>query len=168
MRCYFRLIVRRDEETPDLVLSASPHTGACCLYRSHSSNQNECDHVQWGYLFERTGLLPMLRLFPRWMDSRRAAEVGLAALMGAENQPAEVAGEFRMLQIRRVMKSRVFFSMCRLAIASAVLIAAVLPNKMSAVSCSSQQYGNQTCTQCYVYSPLGWVPVGNPKWVSTL
>jgi hypothetical protein len=64
------------------------------------------------------------------------------------------------------MKKRLWFSLCRLAIAATVVFVAALPNRMSAVTCTTQQYGGSICTQCYVYSPLGWIPVGSPKWVT--
>jgi hypothetical protein len=65
------------------------------------------------------------------------------------------------------MMRRLWFSLFRLAIASVILIAASLPDRLSAITCSGALYSNGlVCYQCYVYSPVGWIPVGSPKWVS--
>jgi hypothetical protein len=67
------------------------------------------------------------------------------------------------------MKRRIWFSLLRLTLALAVFIAAILPTKMNAITCNGAIYSNGlVCYQCYVYSPVGWIPVGPPKWVSLL
>ncbi len=43
---------------------------------------------------------------------------------------------------------------------------AVAPS-VEAIECVSQYYGSSYCTQCYVDSPYGWVPVGETTWVTS-
>ena len=64
------------------------------------------------------------------------------------------------------MKSSLMFSLGRLAIALAIFFAAIAPNKVKAIECSGAVYGDWYCVQCWVYSPLGWMPVGDPEWTS--
>ena len=58
-----------------------------------------------------------------------------------------------------MMEKPMTASLMKLSLAGALFSGAVAPS-VEAIECVSQYYGSSYCTQCYVDSPYGWVPVG--------
>jgi hypothetical protein len=62
------------------------------------------------------------------------------------------------------MRRQLLASLFRLLFALALFVAVIAPKKTNAMTCTSMVYGTYICYQCYVYSPLGWVAIGDPQW----
>ncbi|HYL76420.1 MAG TPA: hypothetical protein VEU96_19565 [Bryobacteraceae bacterium] len=62
------------------------------------------------------------------------------------------------------MKRRLTVSLCRLIFAVAIVFAAIAPKNLHAITCTWAILDGQFCTQCFVWSPLGWIAVSDPTW----
>lgn len=65
------------------------------------------------------------------------------------------------------MKRKLFVAVSRMVVALALAAVALAPHKANAIECTSAYYGDTYCTQCWVYSPDGWIPIGDTTWVTS-
>ena len=64
------------------------------------------------------------------------------------------------------MKRQLLVSLSRLLLALALFVVLIAPKNANAMTCTTALWGDQICVQCFVYSPLGWIPIGDPTWTT--